>query len=372
MQATYQVHMWLEQLIDTAVKTPCTPGGLDRTWIRSLLDHIAAMIGGPGNAGKTISIPSHSYLPGLVGATDYTFTCPRKFSYNNTDITSDFVQARAIEAVRQWLRFPHEPEIALQVGMINIITHAMEDTTLLFLTPVWEFFSDAKRIARFWGCKTYQVPRPDHKTLQLEMMQFCFARHPISDPSTPIGSSIQQLKKRVVEWTQPPKPANAQKRPPKRKNSNSKTNSSLVSPLTDQLHITSSEDYRAEFITFVRRLSIFLNNTGGWDTTLASNSQDALAKKAATDVDHYLPFRQCAPTMSSAMSTTYANIDRLQTKTGLWNIVCYRGVFFGAPWARKSLTWLDSKESWSAIHEAETTGVKKQDIETHFVKKNAS
>ncbi|TFK58731.1 hypothetical protein BDN72DRAFT_906459 [Pluteus cervinus] len=296
------------------------------------------MIRGQENTCKTISISPCAYLPGLVGATDYTFTCPRKFSYGITEISSDFVRARAIEAIHQWLCFQHEPEIALQVGIIDILTLQMKDITLLFLTPVREI-------------------------LQLDMMRFCFARHQISDPSTAIGSSIQQLQRRIVEWTRPPKPANAQKRPPKRKASKSGTNASPASPLVNQLHITLSEDYRAEFITFVRRLSVFLDNTGSCDKMLACNSKDALAKKVAKNVDHYLPFRQCAPTMSSAMSIAYANIDRLQTKT-----VC--GTSFVT--AEFSSARLDSKESWSAIHDAETKGMEEEEIETHFVKKNAS
>ena len=55
-----------------------------------------------------------------------------------------------------------------------------------------------------------------------------------------------------------------------------------------------------------------------------------------------------------AMQTIYSIPDQLHTPEGFWNILTYRGVFYGSPYATDDLQWFDSLENWKAYFEHST------------------
>lgn len=63
--------------------------------------------------------------------------------------------------------------------------------------------------------------------------------------------------------------------------------------------------------------------------------------------DFLLPFRQKAPTIEQALSTIYVVRDRLLRPEGLWNILMFRGVTYGSPYAKYDLQWFDTCEEWT-------------------------
>ena len=79
-----------------------------------------------------------------------------------------------------------------------------------------------------------------------------------------------------------------------------------------------------------------------------------------SDLDHFLPFRQHAPSLANARRHIYAELDGLSSDDGVgfFNILAFRGVFFGSPFARSNqFRWFDSLEDWEGFrnnhHEAD-------------------
>ena len=71
--------------------------------------------------------------------------------------------------------------------------------------------------------------------------------------------------------------------------------------------------------------------------------------KVTSDLDYFLPFRRHAPSLANARCKIYAEVDRLTSSTGvgLFNVLAFRGVFFGSPFAKSDrFRWFDQFEDW--------------------------
>jgi hypothetical protein len=98
-------------------------------------------------------------------------------------------------------------------------------------------------------------------------------------------------------------------------------------------------------------------------------------KKVKSDLDFFLPFRQHAPSLANARREIYADIDRLASPTGvgLFNILAFRGVFFGSPFARSDhFRWFNGYEDWEhfMIEEKEEATKDGRIEEDYYVKSN--
>ena len=80
------------------------------------------------------------------------------------------------------------------------------------------------------------------------------------------------------------------------------------------------------FLDYLRHLIPLVKN--GFTSYL--NSNDAILKRVATSPDRLLPFRQMAPTVIKAYTVIYSNKERLRTRAGLFNVLMFRGVFYGS------------------------------------------
>lgn len=77
--------------------------------------------------------------------------------------------------------------------------------------------------------------------------------------------------------------------------------------------------------------------------------------RVAAELDYYLPFRQCAPTMKRAMEVLYSDPNRLLTSQGLANVLAFRGIFYGSDFAQSDdFQYFNNKEEWDNFyHEKE-------------------
>ncbi|KDR65602.1 hypothetical protein GALMADRAFT_81690 [Galerina marginata CBS 339.88] len=92
-------------------------------------------------------------------------------------------------------------------------------------------------------------------------------------------------------------------------------------------------------------------------------------KQVAGRPDFLMPFRQKAPTMMRAMETIYKDPDNLLTPAGIINTLCFRGVFYGATFAKEELRWFNNLEEWTKFYnEHKLSGDAKK---TYFVNKSA-
>ena len=76
------------------------------------------------------------------------------------------------------------------------------------------------------------------------------------------------------------------------------------------------------------------------------HSTNPMLKKIASRADFYLPFRPLAPTILKAKQTILSDCNRLSTREGLFNLIAFRGVFYGSEFARERLCWFNSYEEW--------------------------
>ena len=72
--------------------------------------------------------------------------------------------------------------------------------------------------------------------------------------------------------------------------------------------------------------------------------------RVAAELDYFLPFRQCAPTMKRAMEVLYSDHNRLLTSQGFANVLAFRGIFYGSDFARDDFQYFDSREEWNDFY----------------------
>ncbi len=97
--------------------------------------------------------------------------------------------------------------------------------------------------------------------------------------------------------------------------------------------------------------------------------------KVISDFDFFIPFRQHAPSLQNARREIYANLSRLACDDGIgfFNILAFRGVFFGSPFAKsKHFRWFESLDDWEQFRAAgRQEACKVHHIEEeYYVKKN--
>jgi hypothetical protein len=106
-------------------------------------------------------------------------------------------------------------------------------------------------------------------------------------------------------------------------------------------------------------------------------STGEIMKKVLSDLDFYLPFRQHAPSLRNARHKIYAEVDQFpgDDGAGFFNILAFRGVFFGSPFAQSDrYRWFNTLQDWERFR-AEGLKVAKDhgkngEEETYYVKRN--
>ena len=97
--------------------------------------------------------------------------------------------------------------------------------------------------------------------------------------------------------------------------------------------------------------------------------------KVTSDFDFFIPFRQHAPSLRNARREIYADLSRLASDDGIgfFNILAFRGVFFGSPFAQSDrYRWFESLDDWKQF---QATGLEEAVKDGHaeeeyYVKKN--
>jgi len=103
-------------------------------------------------------------------------------------------------------------------------------------------------------------------------------------------------------------------------------------------------------LRFLRHLLPIISDS---PTTLKAGK---VMRKVNEDLDFYLPFRRHAPSLANARRTIYADTNRLANEDGVgfFNVLAFRGVFFGSPFARSSrFRWFESFNDWTTFQETE-------------------
>jgi hypothetical protein len=102
-------------------------------------------------------------------------------------------------------------------------------------------------------------------------------------------------------------------------------------------------------------------------------NHDEVFTKVSSNLDYYLPFRQHAPSLANARHHIYADHDRLSSEDGVgfFNILAFRGVFFGSPFAKSNrFQWFNSLADWEGFREKGKEQANKYKGEEYYVNKN--
>jgi hypothetical protein len=105
----------------------------------------------------------------------------------------------------------------------------------------------------------------------------------------------------------------------------------------------------------------------------SSSTFSYIREKVQSNLDFYLPFRRHAPSLANARREIYADSDRLASPTGLFNILAFRGVFFGSPFAQSDrFKWFSGYKEWKsfAVDEEEEATKDGRIEEEYYVKRN--
>ena len=97
--------------------------------------------------------------------------------------------------------------------------------------------------------------------------------------------------------------------------------------------------------------------------------------KVTSDLDYFLPFRRHAPSLANTRRKIYADVERLTSSTGigLFNVLAFRGVFFGSPFAKSDrFRWFDRFEDWKrfTIDEKKEATKNNRTEEKYYVRRN--
>jgi hypothetical protein len=103
----------------------------------------------------------------------------------------------------------------------------------------------------------------------------------------------------------------------------------------------------------------------------------AIMKKVLSDLDFFLPFRQHAPSLRNARHEIYSDVDQFpgEDGAGLFNVLAFRGVFFGSPFAQSNrYRWFNTLADWEKFRaegyeEAKKHGIDGED-EKYYVKRS--
>ncbi|KAF8224719.1 hypothetical protein L208DRAFT_1510066 [Tricholoma matsutake] len=141
----------------------------------------------------------------------------------------------------------------------------------------------------------------------------------------------------------------------------------VITPSPPSLPISSTPDDLLSqcnvFLQYLQTLMPIVKN----GTKPYLKSKDLMLSKVANRPNHFLPFRECAPTRKCAIDTVYDGLKDGLTPEDFWNILCHCGTFYGSEFARTHGGWFASLEDWISYKNGE--GSTKED--KYFVISNA-
>jgi hypothetical protein len=96
-------------------------------------------------------------------------------------------------------------------------------------------------------------------------------------------------------------------------------------------------------------------------------SKDQMLSRVANKPNHFLPFREHAPTRKHAVDTVYDGLENGLTPEDFWNILCHRGTFYSSEFALTHGGQFANLDNWFSYKSGE--GSNKED--KYFVNSTA-
>jgi hypothetical protein len=335
-----KVHEWLENIAWSS----CNTNRTEKTWAISLADEVSkALTTQPRNSNQ-LTLNSMKFLPKLPQST-FSTNLPRYTRDHDSNLQHT---VRIVsQAIRRWLGFPMGSQHIIRATLLQHLL-SRNNKAVLYLQPVWAIFSDPLPHV-FQGASTRQLNQLSFVEGVLKDFGEQWQKHKIFDYTQPICREFEHLQEIIHEWMEAPL--------------------AIEEPVIQESDIQEPDIQEPDFITAIipmelplePQMSNLIISNGhskmivylqalkpiaemGIESQVSSGIP--LLRAVALRPDKLLPFRQLAPAMRGAMSTIYSEPDRLQTRAGLFNALCFRGMFYGSEWASTHLQWFESYHAW--------------------------
>lgn len=236
-----------------------------------------------------------------------------------------------IYVLAEWLEFPpHQSLTALQATFIKTLVDISGSSDILLLDSTWKAFLYPQ--ARLFGNRQKRIT--DGRVLDLITS---LKNHNIATPDSReniILLEIGALHASYAPWT------------PSRR--------------TDILGSAVQK-----FLGFLRALDPIIDSPNPLDT------DTKLFQKVKSNLDFYLPFREHAPSRTRITGNLGPfQSDYIKTRSGIFSVLIYRGVTYGAPAEHDSHNnRFDNPEAWTTYYQGLTGGhlpVEKRKGEIYF------
>jgi hypothetical protein len=332
MMSEWKIINWLQTEISTAYSS--TSRSSSSNWLQRLINDIEGYHTSSIGAGQTVEFCSAAYLPSL--------DTPRMFKYKVPRFIVGAAVVRTIDTVndclKMWLYFPSGSKQILRYKALDMILSVAPQSVLL-LEPMWRLYNDP--IGKLLGvrCKRDLTIKDFDKvisTLHISLQTAGF-----TDSLSPMRLALDVLSDLNSLWMSQPTIKPTRSRIP----------AVISRPLP--LPISSSPDDLSSqcnvFIQYLRMLMPIVKD----GTMKYINSKDRMLSRVAKKPDHFLPFRERAPTRKRAIDTVYDGLGGGLTPEDFWNILCHRGTFYGSEFALTHGGRFASLDDWVSYKSGE-------------------
>ncbi|KAG6848987.1 hypothetical protein H0H93_012214 [Arthromyces matolae] len=315
MQATLAPHIWLENLVDSALDVIQSQSKLPTSynWIEHLVSDVD-IICKQGQFSTHLSVDPRKY--GLMGE---KWKCTISQSYKNSHYDT---QENTKAALKHWLNFPLS-DIDLERTSFLLLIHRLHISTSIFLLDcVWDVFQSPALLAD----STHRIAGSRTVNHALKSLAKKLAHHPLLDSTSPTAQSLQLLDKVFLSWE------NIQK--------------GFASSHLDHTPVLGWGAGPSIFCEYIRKMLPIARD--GPDAH--KKSMDPQVAKVAHDADYLSPLRDTAPTRCHLQKHLFSDPTFLKTDDGFGSVLLHRALFYGSPFALKDDgIWPKVNPSWDDI-----------------------
>ena len=333
MMSEWKIINWLQTEISSAYSS--TSRSSSSNWLQRLINDIERYHTSSIGSSQTIDFCSEDYLPSLDTPCIFKYKVPRFIVGAAAERTIDAVN----DCLKLWLYFPSEPKQILQYKAMDMILSVAPGSVLL-LDPMWRLYNDPIGILLGVRRKRNLTIKDFDKvisTLHISLQTAGFM-----DSSSPLRLALDVLSDLHSLWISQPTRKPTRLRIP-----------AVITPSPPSLPISSTPDDLSSqcnvFLQYLRTLMPIVKN--GMKPYL--KSKDPMLCKVANRPDHFLPFRERAPTRKRAIDTVYGGLEDGLTPEDFWNILCHRGTFYGSEFARTHGGRFETLDDWISYKSGE-------------------
>jgi hypothetical protein len=353
-------YTWVETIVWEAINTEpsvnqtSAPADYKPSWVHQLVKDLKGLYQSGLHKSEIVPFPSTKYLPHLEEPVTHRHKIGRVLY--DTDTQKEQLATAATDIIRSWLHFPTTPKAISQWMFIATINKVIDRHSIFLLEPVWTAFQSPLLTleGRNQGSNNRTEKHPIWRRFEASLRQ-----HPLAKPQSWLTSKFEVLHETVMTWI---KESQIDRKAIEKAqlvftNARSEFRAGNTSSRAKKLSKTkgfnsdtsslpqSKEDRRMLFVNFLRRGLPLLEK----GLSAHVNSSDKFLKKMANSPDKFMPYREHAPTRILSRNSIYDDPEWLKTPIGFWNVLCFRGVFFGSEFARDNGRYFEDLDQWKAF-----------------------